>query len=98
MTLTELSATKKASILIPSPNVTGNHQYKNAAEFEKAGAAVLIEEKNMNYDDTIAAVEKIYSDRSLRENMGNAAATLSNSDAGVRIYEEISALVSSKKR
>ena len=97
MTLTELSATKKASILIPSPNVTGNHQYKNAAEFEKAGAAVLIEEKNMNYDDTIAAVEKIYSDSSLRENMGNAAATLSNSDAGVRIYEEISALVSSKK-
>ena len=98
MTLTELSATKKASILIPSPNVTGNHQYKNAAEFEKAGAAVLIEEKNMTYADTVAAVERIYADKALRESMENAAATLSSGDAGSMIYDEISALVASKKR
>ena len=52
----------------------------------------------MNYDDTIAAVERIYSDKALREKMGNAAATLSNRDAGIKIYEEIVSLVSSKKR
>lgn len=98
MTLTELSATKKASILIPSPNVTGNHQYKNAAEFEKAGASILIEEKNMNYGDTIAAVEKIYSDKKLRENMGNAAASLSEVKAAEKIYEQIKMLVDSKKK
>ena len=97
MTLTELSATKKASILIPSPNVTGNHQYKNAAEFEKAGAAVLIEEKNMSCDETVAVVERIYSDKKLREAMGNAAASLSEINAAEKIYEQIKELVEAKK-
>ncbi len=48
MTVSELSAMGKAAVMIPSPNVTNNHQYKNAAVLEKAGGAVLIEEKNLN--------------------------------------------------
>lgn len=48
MTISELSAMGKAAVIIPSPNVTNNHQYKNAAVLEKAGAAILIEEKNLN--------------------------------------------------
>lgn len=48
MTISELSAMGKAAVIIPSPNVTNNHQYKNAAVLKKAGAAILIEEKNLN--------------------------------------------------
>ena len=98
MTLTELSVTKKASILIPSPNVTGNHQYKNAAEFEKAGAAILIEEKDLTRQSVVYAVEKIYSDPKLRAEMGEAASKLSSSDAADKIYEEISTLVKNNKK
>ncbi len=47
MTVSEVSATGKAAIMIPSPNVTDNHQYKNAHVLESAGAAKLIEEKEL---------------------------------------------------
>ena len=44
MTISELAASKKCSILIPSTNVTNNHQYKNAMALEKNGAAILVTE------------------------------------------------------
>lgn len=47
MTIAELSVMGKVAVMIPSPNVTNNHQYKNASVLEKAGGAVLIEEKNL---------------------------------------------------
>lgn len=47
MTMSELAAMEKAAIIIPSPNVTNNQQYKNAAVFEKAGGAILIQEKDL---------------------------------------------------
>lgn len=47
MTMSELAAMEKAAIIIPSPNVTNNQQYKNASVFEKAGGAILIQEKDL---------------------------------------------------
>ena len=44
MSISELAAAGKAAILIPSPNVTGDHQYRNAKALADAGAAVLLEE------------------------------------------------------
>ncbi len=48
MTVSELCRSLTPAILIPSPNVTGNHQYANAAYLESIGAARLIEEKDVN--------------------------------------------------
>ncbi len=48
ITLSELQACGKASILIPSPNVAENHQYYNAKVLVDNGAAILIEEKDLN--------------------------------------------------
>ena len=42
ITVSELAAMGKPSILIPSPNVVRNHQEQNAREFEKAGAAAAV--------------------------------------------------------
>ena len=47
LTLAELEAVGRAAVLIPSPNVAENHQYYNAMELQKAGAAVVIEEKDL---------------------------------------------------
>ncbi|MBE6663048.1 MAG: UDP-N-acetylglucosamine--N-acetylmuramyl-(pentapeptide) pyrophosphoryl-undecaprenol N-acetylglucosamine transferase [Ruminococcaceae bacterium] len=44
MTISELAASKKCSILIPSPNVANNHQFKNAQALGKSDAAVVITE------------------------------------------------------
>jgi len=45
-TLAEITALGLPAILIPSPNVVNNHQYYNARLLEKAGAALLLEEKD----------------------------------------------------
>lgn len=46
-TLSELMALRKISILIPSPNVTDNHQYYNALKLYNDGCCEMIEEKNI---------------------------------------------------
>ena len=48
ITVSELSRSSTPSILIPSPNVTANHQYMNAKHMESLGASVLIEEKDLS--------------------------------------------------
>lgn len=94
MTLTEIAMMKKAAILIPSPNVADNHQYKNAKVLADAGAAMLIEEKELTEESITAAVEQLYSDKEAREKMEEAAAVFCNRDAGKLIYEEMNLLLS----
>ena len=48
MTLAELAYRGKAAIFIPSPNVTEDHQYKNAKVMADAGAAVVFKESELN--------------------------------------------------
>ncbi len=73
MTISELAALGKASVIIPSPNVTNNHQYKNAAVLEKAGGAILIEEKNLTPEKLSGVLSELLSDSaklsSLRANI-----------------------------
>ena len=45
--VSEITACGKPSVLVPSPNVTNNHQYWNAKAVADAGAAVLVEEKDL---------------------------------------------------
>ena len=56
LTLAELEAVGRAAVLIPSPNVAENHQYYNAMELQKAGAAVVIEEKDLTGEALVATV------------------------------------------
>ncbi len=98
MTITELSMMRKPAILIPSPHVTDNHQYKNAAILEKAGAAVLIEESELDCDVINQEVERIYADASVREAMSKAIAEFSSSDVDEKIYDEIVRLIKNKSK
>ena len=93
MTLTELSMMRKAAILVPSPHVTDNHQYKNAKVLSDAGAAVLIEEGETMADDVVAAVEHLYAERELCHEMSERIAEFSNPDVDEEIYRQISRLV-----
>ena len=58
-TLAELSFLGTPAVLVPSPNVTNDHQTKNARELEKAGGAVLIPESECTGDilfETVAGL------------------------------------------
>lgn len=75
-TLAELEATGKPSILIPSPNVSENHQYHNAMTLVNANAARVIEEKDLTDEKLLATVRELLENKQLREQMGENAKKL----------------------
>ena len=56
-TLSELIALKIPSILIPSPNVTANHQYKNGVDLASKKAAYMIKEKDLTKEILVKAIK-----------------------------------------
>lgn len=89
MTLTEIEAKAKASILVPSPNVAENHQFHNAMALVKRGAAEIIEEKDLSGEALWRKVEKILSDPERLRSLGENAGKMEISDANQRIYREM---------
>ncbi len=93
ITLSELELAGKACILIPSPNVTENHQYKNAKVLADHDAAILIEEKDITPAKMTEAVRSVLEDlpraRIMQENIRRLAVP----DAAERIYEECKKLL-----
>ena len=76
MTLTELKAVGRASILIPFPQAAENHQYYNALTMSKNGAAILIEDKELTPERLLSEVKSLHDDRRRLTEMGEAAAAL----------------------
>lgn len=103
MTVSEIAMLGKPTVLIPSPHVTDDHQYKNAKVLSDKGAAILVrEEKEVEANSrscklAAEAVEALYHDKKLREEMGRAISEFARPDAGERIFDEIEVLVSKKK-
>lgn len=89
LTVSEITAAGKASVMIPSPNVTDNHQFYNAKVVSDRGGAVLIEEKNLAEGQVAHIIEKLVSDRELLTKMEKAAAALGRTDAAQIICDTI---------
>ena len=97
ITISEIEATGKASILVPSPNVTANHQYYNALVLEKRGAAILLEEKDYSTQNVISIIESLYTDQEKITLLSQNAASLAVLDTAERIYKEMTDLVAKKR-
>ena len=97
ITLSELCCCGKPSVLIPSPYVAENHQYHNAMTLKKAGAAQLLEEKDLSGENLINAVEGLICNKPLLEKMGEAALKHAIPDANKRIYEVLMDLYTLQK-
>ena len=92
ITLAELKAAGRASVLIPSPNVAENHQYHNAMVLANHKAGVVIEEKDLTGELLCKTVKELTdSPEKLRELSENAKA-LAVTDANERIRNEIISL------
>lgn len=89
ITLAELALLHKPAILIPSPNVTDNHQYKNALVVANAGGAVLIEEKGLTSELLEKKILELISDEKKLSEMSACMGTLAVTDTEDRIYEVI---------
>ena len=89
ITLGELQACGKPSILIPSPYVAENHQFHNAMTLKKAGAAELIEEKDLSGESLIEKVTYLIDNKPRLEAMSKAATKSAIIDANERIYNTL---------
>lgn len=97
MTISELAALGSACVMIPSPNVVDNHQYKNAKVLSDAGAVVMLEEDTLGDDIFNSTMEELIESRKKRESLGKSISKFSCPDANKLIYDEIVRLVSEKK-
>ncbi|MBQ8321049.1 MAG: undecaprenyldiphospho-muramoylpentapeptide beta-N-acetylglucosaminyltransferase [Clostridia bacterium] len=69
VTLSEIALVGVTAILIPSPNVTDNHQYKNAKVIADSDACVLIEEKDLTKEVLREKIYVLINDKNRRDDI-----------------------------
>jgi UDP-N-acetylglucosamine--N-acetylmuramyl-(pentapeptide) pyrophosphoryl-undecaprenol N-acetylglucosamine transferase len=90
-TLAEVSVLGKASVLVPYPFATDDHQTLNAGPFARAGASVMVADADVDssaFGDTLAS---LLSDPGARAVMEAAAASLGRPDAAAAVVRVVSA-------
>ena len=93
-TLAELTAAGKASILVPLPTATDDHQRKNARALVAQGAAVIVEQRELTGDRLAAELLALAGDAARREQLGRAARRMARPDAARAIVDKVLAIAS----
>ncbi|MBR0342106.1 MAG: undecaprenyldiphospho-muramoylpentapeptide beta-N-acetylglucosaminyltransferase [Oscillospiraceae bacterium] len=93
ITISELAAVGRASYLIPSPYVAENHQYYNAMTLGNLGAAVVEEEKDMDFQKTAEKILQLAHDKESLKTMGELAKRIAVRDSASQMYHEVLALM-----
>lgn len=88
-TIAEVAAAGKPAIFVPSPNVTDNHQEKNARILEGHGAAVVLREAECDGDRLYQAAAELLENREGLAAMSRAVQTMAVPDSAQRIYDII---------
>ena len=88
-TISEVTASATPCIMVPSPNVTDNHQEKNARVLEQRGAAVVIREAECSGDVLFETVQSLLADPQRTDSMRHALQDMAVLDATERIYQTI---------
>ena len=91
-TCNEIAAAGVPCILIPSPNVTNNHQEKNARVLENGGGAVVVLEKECTPEKMYELVKTLLEDTSRREEMSKSLRSMVRSDSADRICDIVEEL------
>ena len=86
-TISEAAASGTPCIMVPSPNVTDNHQEKNARVLEKHGAAIVLRESECSGVTLYETAKAVLSDPERRRSMTSAAHKMAVVDAAERIYD-----------
>ncbi len=95
-TLSEIIALKVPSIIIPSPYVPDNHQYKNAIGLVDANAAIMIEEHDLKGDILVRNIDTLINDDAKIQNMKNNLSDFGIDGSATIIYENIKKIIGEK--
>lgn len=88
-TIAEITAIGLPAILVPSPYVTNNHQYKNAKELENRGACKIVTESEFSKEKIINEIDKLFDDKDSYDSMSKNSKKLGIDNSSSRIYDEI---------
>ncbi len=91
--LAEITALGKASILIPSPYVTNNHQEKNAQALKDNGAAIICLEKDLTGANLLQDIDHILLNDETLRGMEQASKELGIPDAATRLYQLMKSII-----
>ena len=95
-TLSEVIALGIPSIIIPSPYVPDNHQYKNAMDLVNNKAGLILEEKDLNSDILITMIDEVINNESISNNMKYNIKKLYVENSSTKIYEILKELIDRK--
>ena len=86
-TLSELTALGKPALLIPSPNVTDNHQEANARGLEKEGAALVMVESELDINQALTQIENLLYDQEQLNTMAAASKSQGRTEVADQVAE-----------
>jgi len=92
-TLAELTVCKRPSILVPFPAAADNHQVVNARSLAAAGAAVMLEERELTGELLAREIRSLLASPERREQMARAAGRLGSPQAASEITDVCTQLV-----
>lgn len=75
-TLAEISATAKASIIIPLESAKSEHQKANAEIYQHKNAGVVVSEKNLSSSSLLSIIDNLMTDEKMRKLLGHHAQSL----------------------
>jgi UDP-N-acetylglucosamine--N-acetylmuramyl-(pentapeptide) pyrophosphoryl-undecaprenol N-acetylglucosamine transferase len=87
-TIAEVAAIGRPAILVPLPTAADNHQLRNAEVLDRAGAAELIEQKDLTGDRIAERVLALAADAAKRRAMADAVRAFARPDAAKRIVDK----------
>ena len=89
--LTEIASSGHPSVLVPYPYAADDHQTRNAEVFENAGAATLVQERDLDAEKLASLATSILQDLPTYKRMAKAARALAVPDAADRVCAAIEA-------
>lgn len=89
LTVAEVTVCGRPAAFIPSPNVSGNHQFFNARAVEEKGGAIIIEEKELDNDKLISIILGLKNDPQALHEMSEKSAACALPDAVKIIYDSV---------
>ncbi len=94
----EIAASGTPCVLIPSPNVTDNHQEKNARALEANGAAIVILEKDCTAQGLYDCITSLLSDLNRYDAMTKALYKMAVPDSAERLCDVLEQLAKTKEK
>lgn len=88
-TIAEITSIGLPAILVPSPYVTGNHQYLNAKELADSGACTIVLEEDFSRKKIILEIDKLFDNIEEYSKMKESSKKLGITDSATKIYYEI---------